>query len=201
VGTDCAQDLEQVATTIRTCTKCPLAKTRTNAVPGEGPQSARLMFIGEAPGQVNDQVGRPFVGHGGRIFDRILNECGVERHQVFITNAVKCWPPENRAPTQRELDACRPYLEQQVQLIRPNCIFTLGGKAFKQLTGRAIKVRDDHGTLSQIGDIVVCPTFHPNGLRYIKGGMKTIISDIQNTLRHVAVSYKTGPAQGVLDLS
>src|SRR5262245_18543246 len=95
--------LECIATAIRECTRCGLAMTRRQAVPGEGPSETRLMLVGEAPGEVNDKEGRPFVRHGGRVFDGMLRRCGLVRQEVFISNAVRCWPPGNRRPTPKEL--------------------------------------------------------------------------------------------------
>ena len=105
--------LEKIAADVRGCPLCKLARTRKNAVPGEGQISAKIMFIGEAPGRNEDEEGRPFVGAAGRILNDLLKKVGIERSQVFITNIVKCRPPNNRVPKEDELNACRPYLDRQ----------------------------------------------------------------------------------------
>ncbi len=167
---------------IRMCEKCRLSETRNLAVPGEGPEEATLMFVGEAPGHVNDRDGRPFVGHGGRVFDGILAAVGIQRDQVFVTNAGKCWPPENRRPRPDELRACRHHLDLQITTVRPRLVFAFGTTAFMQLTGAAVKMKEEHGQIAYRDNIPVCATFHPNGIRYIKGGRQTIVTDIRQAL-------------------
>ncbi|HEV3312763.1 MAG TPA: uracil-DNA glycosylase, partial [Chloroflexota bacterium] len=110
---------------ITTCTLCDLAKTRTNAVPGEGATHAEVMFIGEGPGFNEDQQGRPFVGRAGQFLDQLIQLIELRRSDVFITNVVKCRPPQNRDPLPYELAACLPYLERQIELINPRVIVTL----------------------------------------------------------------------------
>jgi uracil-DNA glycosylase family 4 len=128
--------LETIAHDIRACTLCPLARSRTNAVPGEGPASARLMFVGEAPGQAEDAQGRPFVGRAGQVLNQALLFAGIERSEVFITNVVKCRPPNNRVPTKNEIDSCiTAHLHRQIQSIEPEIICLLGGTAVKALLG------------------------------------------------------------------
>lgn len=176
------QKNQSIADEINSCRKCRLNKTRNLAVPGEGPKDAKIMFVGEAPGHVNDQEGRPFVGYGGRIFDGILTLAGIKRERIFITNAVKCWPPENRKPRIDELSICKQYLDSQIRLIQPKLIFALGATAFLQLTGMKIKMKEEHGNIFYRHNIPVCPIFHPNGIRYIKGGKQAIVKDIQNAI-------------------
>src|SRR5215204_5776101 len=127
--------LEKIAAEVRGCPLCKLARTRKNAVPGEGQLSAKIMFIGEAPGHSEDKEGRPFVGAAGRILDDLLKKAGIERSQVFITNMVKCRPPNNRVPKEDELTACRPYLDRQIALIKPKVICILGRTAYSSLLG------------------------------------------------------------------
>jgi len=129
--------LERVAAEVLSCTKCPLHKGRTRAVPGEGPPHARVMFIGEAPGREEDKQGRPFVGKAGQLLTEALEEAGLRREQVFITNVVKCRPPGNREPTEEEAEACRPYLMRQIALLRPEVICLLGSVATRSLLGEA----------------------------------------------------------------
>jgi DNA polymerase len=189
---------------INACQLCELSKTRDKAVPGEGPRGASIMFIGEAPGEVNNQTGRPFVGHGGKIFDGILRELGIDRESVFITNTIKCWPPNNRKPKSFELKQCNIYLQEQLQLVKPKLIITLGAVAYKIITGESIKIKSEHGSLKNMDSFHVCPTFHPNGIRYVKGGRKTIIEDIKKALEQTKIkacsdgSNNNSPIQGKL---
>src|ERR1041385_6914386 len=127
--------LEKIEAEVRGCPLCKLSRTRKNAVPGEGQLSAKIMFIGEAPGRSEDEKGRPFVGTAGKILDNLLEKTGIERSQVFITNVVKCRPPNNRVPDDDEVVACRPYLERQIALIRPKVICILGRTAFSSVLG------------------------------------------------------------------
>ena len=118
-------ELTQLYDRVRACTKCDLAKGRTNAVPGEGPARAEIMFIGEAPGFYEDRQGRPFVGAAGQYLDELLALIQMKREQVYICNVIKCRPPQNRDPQPEEMDACRPYLDQQIELIQPKVIITI----------------------------------------------------------------------------
>ena len=118
--------VEEVARLVRQCQDCPLARGRTNAVPGEGDHDAEIMFIGEGPGYHEDRLGRPFVGAAGKFLDDLLSSIGLTRDQVFIANMVKCRPPQNRDPLPAEVSACNKYLERQIELVDPVLIVTLG---------------------------------------------------------------------------
>jgi uracil-DNA glycosylase len=127
--------LEKIASEVIGCPLCKLSRTRKNAVPGEGQLSAKLMFIGEAPGNTEDLKGKPFVGAAGRILDRAMHKAGIERSKVFITNVVKCRPPNNRVPEDDERTACRPYLQRQISLVSPKIICILGSTAYTSILG------------------------------------------------------------------
>ena len=118
--------LDSLSREIKKCTLCRLSKTRKNAVPGEGPRRAEIMFIGQAPGREEDKTGRPFVGRAGKFLDFLLEKNKVKRKNVFITSAVKCFPPGNRKPKKDELKACEHYLVQQIRLVNPKTIVALG---------------------------------------------------------------------------
>lgn len=152
--------LEELNAQIRSCQKCRLSKSRTLAVPGEGPVDAKIMFIGEAPGFHEDQQGRPFVGAAGQFLEELLASINLTRQQVFIANVIKCRPPNNRDPQPDEIEACRPFLEAQIALIKPKVIVTLGrysmALAFSNVTISRI-----HGQPKRVGDIVYFPMFHP----------------------------------------
>jgi uracil-DNA glycosylase len=128
--------LEALAAQIRVCTKCPLCQSRTLAVPGDGKTSARVMLIGEAPGREEDETGHPFVGAAGRFLDHVLEGTDINRDDLFITNIVKCRPPNNRTPRAREVETCTSnYLFEQIELINPELIMLLGGVAAKKMLG------------------------------------------------------------------
>lgn len=131
-----ARRLEELAAEIRVCVKCPLHASRTNAVPGDGPPTARLMIIGEAPGKEEDLTGHPFVGASGKFLNSVLEGTGIDRDDFFVTNTVKCRPPKNRTPRKLEVDTCTSnYLFEQIELINPKLIMLLGGVAAKKLLG------------------------------------------------------------------
>ncbi|GAB4526253.1 MAG: uracil-DNA glycosylase [Anaerolineae bacterium] len=159
--TDISQmTLEQLEEAIHSCTLCPLHQGRTRAVPGEGPPNADIMFIGEGPGFHEDRQGRPFVGAAGQFLEELLASIGMTRQQVYIANVVKCRPPGNRDPLPNELSACEPYLERQIQLIKPKVIVTLGRfSMYRYFPGASIsKV---HGQPRRVGNLLVVPMFHP----------------------------------------
>lgn len=118
--------LEHIAAEVRTCTRCRLSETRTHAVPGEGNPDTEVMFVGEGPGQNEDQQGRPFVGRAGELLVKLVGTLGWRRQEVFITNIVKCRPPGNRDPEPDEIAACTPYLQRQLEVLDPAVVVTLG---------------------------------------------------------------------------
>jgi uracil-DNA glycosylase len=127
--------LEKIASEVIGCPLCKLSRTRKSAVPGEGQISAKLMFIGEAPGKNEDLQGKPFIGAAGRILDQAMQKAGIERSKVFITNVVKCRPPNNRVPEDDERTACRSYLQRQISLVSPKIICILGSTAYTSIVG------------------------------------------------------------------
>jgi uracil-DNA glycosylase family 4 len=145
---------------IRVCTLCQLSQSRTRAVPGEGPEDAALMFIGEAPGFHEDKTGRPFVGAAGRFLEELLASIGMTRDQVYIANVIKCRPPGNRDPLPNEIEACEPYLDRQIELIQPRMIVTLGRFSMARVFPGA-KISSIHGTPRKVGGILYYPMFHP----------------------------------------
>ena len=168
---DKEKELEEIKKQILNCKKCPLWKTRTNAVAGEGPINAKIMFIGEAPGFNEDQKGKPFVGRAGKIFDELLNSINLKREDVYITNIVKCRPPENRNPKQEEINACSLYLNKQIQIIKPKIICCLGNfstayilKKFN-LKNKLDGISKIHGQIFNVstlnGNIKIMPLYHP----------------------------------------
>jgi DNA polymerase len=145
---------------VRTCQKCILSKGRTNAVPGEGPEDAEIMFIGEAPGFHEDRQGRPFVGAAGKYLEELLETIDLSREEVYIANVIKCRPPGNRDPEPEEIEACRPYLDQQIDLIRPRLIVTLGRFSMQRYFPGA-SISRIHGQAKRVGNVIYYPMFHP----------------------------------------
>ena len=150
-------DLDQE---IRVCQRCILAKSRTNAVPGEGPEDAAILFIGEGPGFHEDRLGRPFVGAAGQYLEELLGRIGLQRSSVYIANVIKCRPPANRDPEPVEIEACRPYLDRQIELIRPRLVITLGRFSMARYFPGATISRI-HGQPKRIGSVIYYPMFHP----------------------------------------
>ncbi len=147
---------------IRVCTRCRLHETRTHAVPGEGPADARCMFIGEAPGAREDECGRPFVGMSGGFLDALLAEVGLSREAIYITSVAKCRPPSNRNPRADETGACIPaWLHDQIALIDPEIVVTLGGVALKALFDEDVRMREVHGQVREQDGRRWLITYHP----------------------------------------
>ena len=157
--------LEIIADEVRTCTLCRLSEGRTNAVPGEGSGFAKIMFIGEAPGRSEDQQGRPFVGVAGKLLTEALQEAGLSREDVFITNIVKCRPPNNRVPREDERNACRPYLERQIALINPKIICVLGRTAYESLLEGG-SITSNRGKVVRRDNRFYFLTIHPAAIIY-----------------------------------
>lgn len=158
-------NLEEISERVSTCTKCRLSENRTNAVPGEGNGNTGLLFVGEGPGRQEDEQGRPFVGRAGNKLTDILQSVSLERSQVYITNIVKCRPPENRTPKSDEVESCLPYLEAQIAEINPSIIVTLGNAATKTLLDIDEGITSIRGKFySWRGSIEVFPMFHPSYL-------------------------------------
>ncbi|KUK44296.1 MAG: Phage SPO1 DNA polymerase-related protein [Methanothrix harundinacea] len=166
--------LDSLALEIRSCRRCPLSKDRTKAVPGEGPEWAEILLVGEAPGRDENLAGRPFVGRAGSVLDRCLEEAGIDRSRIFITNAVKCRPPNNRRPKNDEVEACRPYLEAQIELVQPKVVILMGNAATKA-------VLDLEGVTSLRGRLfkeIYLVTFHPAAVLRNGNLREVFISDL-----------------------
>jgi uracil-DNA glycosylase family 4 len=161
--------LDELAVRASGCTQCGLAVGRTNVVFGTGHPDADIMFVGEGPGANEDKQGVPFVGRSGELLDRLMvEEMGIDRTQCYIANVVKCRPPGNRDPQPDEIAACRPYLETQIDLIKPRVIVTLGNFAAKLLLDTTTGITKLRGSTYEYGDVVLVPTFHPAAI--LRGG-------------------------------
>jgi DNA polymerase len=154
------QKLEKLAKKIKVCTRCELHRSRKEAVPGEGPTHAEIMFIGEAPGARENDQGRPFVGAAGKFLDQLLEQAGVTRADVWITNVVKCRPPGNRDPLPDEIETCTGnYLQHQIEIVNPSIIVTLGRHSMG-LFFKGAKITQIHGQMRQVGDRFVIAMYH-----------------------------------------
>ena len=152
--------LDDLVQQVNSCTLCTLSEKRTNAVPGEGSPTADIMFIGEGPGFYEDRDGRPFVGPAGQFLDQLLRSIGLSRSDVYITNMVKCRPPNNRDPLPAEIRSCRPYLDTQLEIIAPKVIVTLGRYSFtKFFPGETLS--RSRGKPRRWKNLVVYPIYHP----------------------------------------
>ncbi|SRR5581483_269311 len=176
--------LEKIAAEVRGCPLCKLARTRKNAVPGEGQLAAKIMFIGEAPGRSEDEKGRPFVGAAGRILDDMLKKAGIERSQVFITNVVKCRPPNNRVPEEDEAVACRPYLDRQIAIIRPKVICILGKTAYSSLLG-GNSITANRGKIVEKAGQKYFLTIHPAAAIYNRSLLSVLEADLKKLAKEI----------------
>ena len=182
---------EDLEAAIRSCSRCSLHRSRRNPVPGEGPRNAEVMFVGEAPGATEDEMGRPFVGAAGKLLTMALESAGIPRSSVYITNVVKCRPPSNREPRPEEIEACSVFLESQILLLKPRIIVTLGNVAGKkvfelgnQRWSGVTKMRGRVYTLSILGlKIVVIPTIHPAAALYNPSMRDILFNDLRNVKR------------------
>ena len=161
------------------CHKCPLAHTRTNVVFGEGDPRADLMFIGEAPGGDEDKQGRPFVGRAGQLLTKIIESIGLKREDVYIANILKCRPPGNRNPMPSEIASCLPYLEKQIDLIKPKVICALGKFAAQTLLNSETPISKLRGTFYDYHGTKLMPTYHPAYLLRNPGGKKEVWEDMK----------------------
>ncbi len=196
-------ELEQLAAEIARCNKCPLAQGRTKSVPGQGPADARLMFIGEAPGFHEDRQGLPFVGAAGQFLEELLRSIGMTREQVYICNVIKCRPPNNRDPLPSEVEACRPYLDRQIELVRPRLIATLGRFSMARYFPNA-SISQIHGRPKKIGDILYLPLFHPAAALHQPRYRAAIEQDflkIPELLRQVGTLEEDNPGEQAEQLS
>jgi uracil-DNA glycosylase len=189
-------DLIALYREVQACQKCPLHATRTNVVFGSGNADADLMFVGEAPGFHEDQQGKPFVGAAGKLLDKLLAEIGMEREDVFIANVLKSRPPGNRDPELDEIEACKPYLTRQIELIEPLVICTLGNFSTKLLTRRQDGITRVHGKPQQHTvaglELTIYPIYHPAaGLR--SQAMLTGLREDFSRLPELLAAARPGP--------
>ncbi|MBA2641661.1 MAG: uracil-DNA glycosylase [Actinobacteria bacterium] len=176
-----AAALREYAEQTATCTKCALAKGRTQVVFGSGSPNAELMFVGEAPGFHEDQQGVPFVGQAGKLLDRLLEGIGLTRADVFVVNVLKCRPPGNRDPMPDEIAACEPHLFRQIELIEPAVVATLGNFATKLLSGKPAGITRVHGHEQEVTlgarRVLLYPIYHPAAALYTPSMLAVLEED------------------------
>jgi len=182
--------ISKVSGQVIVCRKCRLCETRKNAVPGEGSERTRVMFVGEAPGEQEDIQGRPFVGSAGKLLTELLASIGLGREEIYITNVVKCRPPNNRAPRKDETNACKAYLERQLILIAPQVICPMGNSAIRSLIGSEKSVTDLHGIPFEVGNVTYFPMYHPAAALYTFELRKVLEEDFRK-LRGLLDSLST----------
>ncbi|HYM53411.1 MAG TPA: uracil-DNA glycosylase [Candidatus Dormibacteraeota bacterium] len=170
--------LAAVATEVRGCTRCPLHRGRTNAVPGEGNPLSDVLLVGEGPGAREDATGRPFVGPAGQLLEELLRSIGWAREDVFIANVVKCRPPGNRDPEPEEISTCSPYLERQERALDPAVIVTLGRHSLSRYLPGA-RISAVHGQLRRAGGSFVFPMYHPAAALHQASLRETLFADIR----------------------
>lgn len=181
---------DEIKKEVVVCTKCNLCKTRTNAVPGAGAYDADIMFVGEAPGRSEDRYGEPFVGAAGSRLTDALEKAGLSRDEVYITNVVKCRPPENRVPTQPERDACSEYLKQEITAVRPRIVCILGNTAFGSILGGS-EITKNRGKTARMGGQLYFITVHPAATIYNQQLIRVLDADIKR-LVDISTILKNG---------
>ncbi len=173
------------------CQQCKLHKSRTHLVFGEGSPEARLVFVGEGPGHDEDMAGRPFVGESGRLLTRIIEKgMGLTRKDVYICNVVKCHPPKNRDPEKDEIEACIPFLTEQLDIIGPEVICSLGRVAGQALLGKDFKITAERGEWRSYEDIPLMPTFHPAYLLRNPSAKRQVWEDIKKIMKRIGLEVK-----------
>ena len=172
--------LEKLREQALKCHLCELSKSRTNVVFGEGNPNAAIMFVGEGPGATEDSMGRPFVGRSGELLTKMIeNVLLIPRSEVYIANIVKCRPPNNRVPTPTEAHTCQPFLNRQIELVKPKIIITLGGTAYHYMTGDETGITKVRGTLHRQNGYTLIPTYHPSFLLRNPSAKKEVFEDLK----------------------
>jgi uracil-DNA glycosylase family 4 len=185
-------DLAELTRSIMQCQQCRLHESKTNYVPGEGSAHPDIIFIGEGPGQTEDQFGRPFIGNAGQLLDKIIEKMGYQREDVFIGNVVKCRPPNNREPLADEVAACLPFLRRQIELLVPKIIVCLGKVALNNLLGTSHSMGRIRGQLLSFNNIPLIPTYHPSYILHkkvkeeISHAKREVWEDMQKVLAIIA---------------
>lgn len=176
--------LEEIRNQVVTCTKCELCKTRKNSVPGKGNQNSEIIFIGEAPGRSEDKAGEPFVGAAGKKLSTALENAGILRESVYITNVVKCRPPNNRVPTQEEKESCKKYLESEIAIIKPKVICIMGNTAYQSILGGNNITKERGKFVKKDGNLYFL-TIHPAAVIYNQKLLDSLENDMKKLVNGI----------------
>ena len=185
-----SNEIDDLRKTVVSCTSCELSKSRTNAVPGSGSVKTGVVFIGEAPGRTEDLQGMPFVGTAGKILSEALLYAGFTREDVYITNIVKCRPPDNRRPNKQEMDSCNGYLQKEIEIIQPKIICILGNTAFGSLLD-GNEITKNRGKIIKRNNQLYFVTIHPAAIIYNQD-LRQILKDDLKTLFDIVDKIKKG---------
>ena len=185
--------LQQFYEEIKNCRKCRLCESRTHVVFGEGHLNAEIMFVGEAPGENEDLQNRPFVGAAGKLLTDLLGGIGLKREDVYIANVIKCRPPENRNPQSDEIESCLPYLWNQIELIKPRVICTLGNFAAQALLEKKVAITKIRGQHFQVRNFFVFPMLHPAAVLHQGNLRPALLEDFQNLKQFLGKGLKPAP--------
>ena len=185
------EELLELHGRVRACVACPLHISRTQAVPGYGPVTARLMAVGEGPGVAEDREGKPFVGPAGQLLTRLLESVGLDRRDIYITNVVKCRPPGNRDPETDEVAACSHFLDEQIAMLQPEVILVLGRHALQRLLPGEGSITRLHGRRLMRGDRVYMPLYHPAAALH----NASLLPDLEEDMRRVRAYLDEREAQ------
>ena len=181
------ESLEELEHLVSTCDRCKLSKTRKTIVFGEGTPHARLVFVGEAPGVEEDIAGEPFVGAAGKLLTDVIKAMGLTRDEVYICNVIKCHPPHNRDPQPDEIEMCFPFLQNQISLIKPEIICTIGRIPAQSLIDRDFKITRGRGQWHSFMDIPVMPTYHPAYLLRYPQAKRHVWDDVQKIMKKLGL--------------
>ena len=183
--------LARLAHEVERCRRCPLYRTRTHAVVSDGTPDAKLMFIGEAPGRDEDLQGKPFVGAAGQLLTKMIEAMGMKREDVYICNILKDRPPGNRTPLPEEVEACLPFLQEQIAIVQPRVICTLGAVATKALLGPYVSITKVRGEVRDCQGIPLVPTFHPAYLLRNPPAKKFAWADLKKVKQLLVTGYQS----------
>lgn len=180
-------EMEKIIDLVNNCKKCILHSTRNKPVVGEGSLNARIMFIGEGPGHYEDYEGKPFVGKAGKILDELLDSIGLKKNEIYISNLIKCRPPNNRNPLKNEIQMCSEFLDKQIKIIQPKVIVPLGNFAisyiFKKYNLKFSKISSIHGKIffvnTNFGTVKIIPIFHPAATIYKRDIKNILLEDFK----------------------
>jgi len=179
--------LKQIESFVKECNKCPLYKTRTNTVFGEGNPKANIIFISEAPGFNEDKTGKVFIGKAGQLLDKMMESINLKRENIYITNIIKCRPPNNREPSEKECNTCIEFLRWQVKIIEPTIIVCLGAVAAKHIINKDFRISKERGIWFNRGKYSIIATYHPAALLRDESKKREAWEDLQKISKRMVI--------------